>query len=134
MGRSRGVRGKRTDHTKRFRRTLAGFGHLVLHGVRKSTFQHLTVNCHFNVVEMALKTFHFVQGLSRTPLLFIPRYYTNIIFKNDLPNKKDSIIENLEIWKSKNPGSLTGAQATEAMLAYTPKLEIESLYHSPLSV
>ena len=47
---------------------------LVLHRIRKSTFQHLTVNWNFNVLEMALKTLHFVQGLSRTPLLIVPRY------------------------------------------------------------
>ena len=45
---------------------------LVLLDVRKSTFQHLTVNWNLNVLEMALKTLRFVQGLSRTPLLFIP--------------------------------------------------------------
>ena len=44
---------------------------LVSHGIRKSTFQHLTVNWNLNVLEMALKTLHFVQGLSRTPLLFL---------------------------------------------------------------
>ena len=43
---------------------------LVLHGIEKSTFQHFPVNWHFKVLEMALKTFHFVPGLSRTPLLF----------------------------------------------------------------
>ena len=58
---------------------------------------------------MALKTLHFVQGLSRTPLLFIPRYLTNI-FSKIFSKKKISRIENLEIWKSKSPGSLTGAQ------------------------
>ena len=45
---------------------------LVLLDIRKSTFQHLTVNWNLNVIEMALKTLHFVQGPSRTPLLFIP--------------------------------------------------------------
>ena len=49
---------------------------LVLLDVRKSTFQHLTVNWNLNVLEMALKTLNFVQGLSRSPLLFIPRYET----------------------------------------------------------
>ena len=46
---------------------------------------------------MALKTFHFVPGLSRTPLLFIPRYLTNICFKNVLLKQK-----NLENRKSGN--------------------------------
>ena len=42
---------------------------LVLLDDRKSTFQHLMVNWNLNVLEMARKTLHFVQGLSRTPLL-----------------------------------------------------------------
>ena len=33
---------------------------------------------------MALETLHFVQGPSRTPLLFIPRYLTNIFPTNNL--------------------------------------------------
>ena len=70
---------------------------LVLHGIRKSTFQHLTVNWNFNVLEMALKTFHIVPGLSRTPLLFILRYLTNIFFKHILQK-----IKNLENRKSEN--------------------------------
>ncbi len=51
---------------------------------------------------MALKTLRFVQGLSRTPLLFIPRYLTTIFFKNisqnqnTLDHKKS---ENLELPK-----------------------------------
>ena len=51
---------------------------LVLHGIRKSTFRKYW---NFNVLEMVIKTFHFVPGLSRTPLLFIPRYLTNICFR-----------------------------------------------------
>ena len=66
---------------------------LVLHGIRKSTFQHSTVNWNFNVLEMALKTLHIFQGLSGTPLLFIPRYHTNIF--SNLFEKRKSI--NLEI-------------------------------------
>ena len=54
---------------------------------------------HFKVLEMALNTFHIVQGLSRTPLSFIPRYLTNIFFHKFPANKK-----NLENPKS---GSLT---------------------------
>ena len=50
---------------------------LVLHGIRKSTFREYW---NFNVLEMVFKTFHFVPGLSRTPLLFIPRYFTNIFY------------------------------------------------------
>ena len=66
----------------------------VLHGIGKSTFQHLTVNWNFNVLEMTLKTINFVQGLSRTPLLSIPRYLTNIFSKNIVLELKLSRIEN----------------------------------------
>jgi hypothetical protein len=48
---------------------------------------------------MALKTFHIVQGLSRTPLLFIPRYLTNIFFEIILQTEQLSKIENLKISK-----------------------------------
>ena len=51
---------------------------------------------------MALNTPHFVQGLSRTPLLFIPRYLTNIISEKII--KRISRIENLKIRNFKNPG------------------------------
>ena len=91
MGRSRGVRGERTEHTQLFSRILAD---LVLHGIRKSTFQHLTVNWNFNVLEMTLETFHFVPGLSRTPLLYIPRYPTNICSRKSRES---------EIWKPESP-------------------------------
>ena len=45
---------------------------------------------------MASKTLHIVPGLSRTPLLFIPRYLTNIIFENIFQQ------QNLENRKSEN--------------------------------
>ena len=82
---------------------------LVVQDVGKSTFLHFPVNWHFKVIEMASKTLHIVEGLSRTPLLFIPRYLTNIFFENMSPIFF-SIIENLKIRNFKNPGSLTSAQ------------------------
>ena len=75
---------------------------LVLVDVRKSTFQHLTVNWNFNLLEMAFKTLHFVQGLSRTPLSFIPRYLTTRFFETDFAKRKNlenQQSENLEIQK-----------------------------------
>ena len=47
---------------------------------------------------MVLKTFHFVPGLSRTPLLLIPRYLTNIFLEIFINNETE--IENLKIRKS----------------------------------
>jgi hypothetical protein len=35
---------------------------LVLHGIRNSTFQHLTVNWNLNVLEMTIKTSHFARA------------------------------------------------------------------------
>ena len=53
----------------------------------------------FNVLEMALKTFHIVQGLSRTPLLFIPRYLTNMFFQKHVAEGRKT----LDDGKSQNP-------------------------------
>ena len=85
LGRSRGVQAERTDHTKTFRRTLAGFGLAWDQKVHFSTFDR---NWNFNVLEMAFKALGFVQGLSRTPLLFISRYLTNICFIFSPNNRK----------------------------------------------
>ena len=84
LERSGGVREEGTEHTI-FSPELSP--DLVLHGIRKSTFQNLTVNWNLNVLEMALKAFHIVHALSRTPLLFIPRYLTNIFPERFLRNK-----------------------------------------------
>ena len=85
---------------------------LVLHGIGKSTFRKYW---NFKVLEMALKTFHFVQGLSRTPLLFVPRNLATRFPKNSLQQTNkfgNHISENL---KFKNPGSLTSAQLEQSM-------------------
>ena len=58
---------------------------LVLHGIRNFTFQHLTANWNFNVLGMAFKTFHIIHGLSRTPVLFSPRYPTTR-FPQNIPH------------------------------------------------
>ena len=76
LGRSGGVRGVRTDHTNTHRHKLSR--DLVLHDIRKSTFQKYW---NFNVLEMVFETIHFVPGLSRTPLLFLLRYLTNIFVR-----------------------------------------------------
>ena len=93
-----GVSGRSARTIRNF--SLELWQDLVLLNVRKSTFQHLTVNWHLNVLEMALKTLHFVKGLSRTPLLFIPRYYTNIFSKIFCKNKE---YRESKTWKSGNP-------------------------------
>ena len=70
LGRSRGVRVERTEHTTLFSRTLGGFG---LTGRQKVHFS--TFHGKIDVLEMALKTFNFVQGLHITPLLYFLRYF-----------------------------------------------------------
>ena len=54
MGRSRDVREERTDHTKLFPRISQD---LVLLDIKKSTFQHLTVNWNVTSSQNGLKTF-----------------------------------------------------------------------------
>ena len=75
---------------------------LVLHGIEKSIVQHFPVNWHFKVLEMTLKTFHFVPGLSRTPLLFFPRYLTNIFLQNISLKKQISKNENQQNLKNRS--------------------------------
>ena len=91
------------------RHSLELWQDLVLHGIRKSTFRKYW---NFNVIEMALKTLNFVQGLSRTPLLFIPRYYTNIIFENMLQTEKISRIDNNRPERNEHKEHRLGTQGT----------------------
>ena len=88
MWRVRGVSGRSARTIRNF--CLEVSQDLVLQDIRKSTFQHLTVNLNFNVLEMAFKTIRFVQGLPRTPLLFLLRNFKTI------PQN----------WKSENLGNL----------------------------
>ena len=73
-----------------------------------------------------LQTLHIVQGLSRTPLLVIPRYLTNIIFehifqKKNLENRKSENLKFQKPWftnkcpvnrKSGSPGGPAGPPRT----------------------
>ena len=107
---------------------------LVLLDVRKSTFQHLTVNWNFNVLEMASKTLHIVPGLSRTPLLFIPRYLTNIFFKNisqkeqSLEHRKSGHLKNRS-WKVK-VSSFVSAGTVSGGLRPTPPPRLAPSYEN----
>ena len=62
---------------------------------------------------MALKTLHFVPGLSRTPFLFFPRYLTNIFPKHILQKEKVSRIGNMKISKV-DPGKLVDSFSPRA--------------------
>ena len=77
---------------------------LVLHGIRKSTFEHLTVNWNFNVLEMALKIFRFVQGLPITPLFLFLRYFKTRFRKlSSFCLSKIWKSEILKVWKRRAP-------------------------------
>jgi len=97
LGRPRGVLGELTGHTQRFRRTLAGFGLTWNQKIHFSTFDcKLESQCTRNDPQ----NLPFCQGISMTPLLFIPRCITNIVPKHIFPKKQILIIENPTIAKS----------------------------------
>ena len=68
------------------------------------------VHWNSNVLEMAFKTSRFVQGLPRTPWLCFLLFPKAILFQICCTKTIVLKTENLKIWKSKNPGSLTSAQ------------------------
>ena len=99
MGRFRGIREERTEHTQLFSRTLVGFGSTWHQKVHFSTFDgKLELQCTRN----GPQNLHFVHGLSRAPLLFIPRYLTNI-FPENIFNKKNLENRNSENLKFQKP-------------------------------
>ena len=103
-----GVREERTDHTKLFPRTFAGFGLTWHQKVHFSTFDgKLESQCTRNGAQNP----PFCQGsLQNTFIIFLeisPTYFSK---KNH--TTKIARIDNLKIWKSQKPGSLTGAQFT----------------------
>ena len=79
---------------------------LVLPNVGQVDFHDFRKHWNFKVLEMALETFRFVQGLSRTPLFLFdvsPPDFPSILLQK-------LKISEIEIRKSQNPGSLTSAQ------------------------
>ena len=105
LGRSGGVQGDRMDRTKTVQQISARFG-LTWH--REVLFSTLSGKLTFQCSRNGPQNPPFVQGLSRTPLLFIPRYLTHIFSKIILQKDKISIIENLELQKprftNRSPG------------------------------
>ena len=69
---------------------------LVLPNVGQVDFYAFRTHWNLNVLEMALKTFRFVQGLPITPLFFVLRYFKTTF------SKLFVLIENLEIWESQS--------------------------------
>ena len=96
----------------------------VLHGIRKSTFQHLTVNWNFNVLEMALE-FYFCPGSLQDSFVICSSTSHQHISHKKLQKGNISRIKNLEIRKFKNPGSLTRAH-----VKVEPEVEPEVLHEN----
>ena len=108
LERSRGVREKRTEHTQLFSRTLAGFGLTWHQKVHFSTFYG---KLEFQCTRNGPQTPPFWPGsLQDTFIIYSSISHQHIFQKPFAKQKQISRIENLKIWKSKNPGSLTGAQ------------------------
>ena len=108
MRRSGGVRRERTDHTKRFRRTLAGFGLTWHQKVHFSTFSgKLTFQCTRNSAQNP----PFCPGSLQDTVFYLfldisPTYSPNIFCKKkNIENRKS---ENLKIQKprftNRSPG------------------------------
>ena len=105
--RSRGVREDRTEHTKTFRRTLAGFGLTWCQKVNFSIFDgKLTFQCTRNCNQ----NHPFCPGSLQDTFIMYSLILHQRIFRKYFVPQKGLIIKKLETWKSKNPGSLTGAQ------------------------
>jgi len=106
--RSRGVREDRTEHTKTFRRTLAGFGLTWCQKVNFSIFDgKLTFQCTRNCNQ----NHPFCPGSLQDTFIMYSLILHQRIFRKYFVPQKGLIIKKLETWKSKNPGSLTGAQS-----------------------
>ena len=106
LARSWGVRGERTEHTKIFSRTLAGFGLTCGQKVHFSTFDgKLDLQC----IRNGPQNPPFCPGSLQDTFIIYSSILHQHIFQKYFAKRKRSRIENLKIWKSKNPGSLTGA-------------------------
>ena len=94
-------------------RTIRNFSlelspNLVLPNVGQVDFDDFRKHWNFNVLEMALKTFRFVQGLPITHFFFFLRYFKTGIFKFVFQTKTSG---NLRVWQrraSENNRDLSG--------------------------
>ena len=76
---------------------------LVLPNVGQVDFHDFQKNWNFNVLEMALETFRFAQGLHITPFTIFLRYFKTRIAKLILRNSKIWKSENLKVCKRRAP-------------------------------
>ena len=100
LGRSGGVRGERTDHTKTFRRTLAGLG--LTWQVHFSTFDgQLELQCTRNGPQNP----PYCPGSLQDTFVIYSSISRQHVFRTYFAKRKNSKIENLEISEI-NPGKL----------------------------
>ena len=76
---------------------------LVLPNVGQVDFHDFRKYWNFNELEMALKTFRFVQGLHITPLFFFLRYFKTIYFKLICLKSEIWKSGHLKVWKRRAP-------------------------------
>ena len=131
MGRSGGVWGERTDHTKIFRRTLAGFA---LTWGQKVNFSTLDGKLELQCSRNSNQNLPFCPGSLQDTFIIYSSISHQHIFRTyfaksiNLDNRKS---ENLKIQKT---GSLTGAQLTESVvspLALLREHRALRILHSP---
>ena len=97
--RSRGVRGERTDHTKKFRRTLAGFG---LTGRQKVHFSTFDGNLESQCTRNGPGNPPFCPGSLQNTFIISSSISHHQIFENDfakIQNLENRKSESLEIQK-----------------------------------
>ena len=120
MGRSRGVREERTEHTQLFPRTLAGSGLTWHQKVHFSTFDgKLELQCTRN----GFKKPSIFPRVSPGHLYYLfldisPTYFPKTLFEK---KKTSSILEIRTIVQSKKSGSLTRAQLEGTPTPPTPR-------------
>ena len=94
IGRSRGVRGERTEHTKIFRRTLAGFGLTWHRKVNFSTFDgKLELHCTRN----GPQNLPYCPGSVQDTFIIYSSISHQHLFRKYVGKRKNSNIENLKI-------------------------------------
>ena len=109
LGRSGGVQGDRTDHTKTAQQIFTRFG-LTWH--RKVHFSSFFGKLTFQCTRNGPRDLPFCPGSLQDTFIIYSSISHQHIFKNIVQKEKSSRIKHLKIWISKNPGSLTGAQKT----------------------
>ena len=84
--------------------------YVLSHRIVKSLTFRIFGKLKFQCTRNGPKSPPYCAGSIQDAFIIVPRYLTTRFSKNIWPKKEISEIGNLQIWKSKNPGSLTSAQ------------------------